>query len=177
MTDTLKPTTLNGIRSLAKEFKKALGCKHSTALNVAAKQAGYENYTHAQRQFSQTVQPVMRTIRPLNSSKLGKLKDYHQRSLDHWGEAILAVNPELSQTLEWKSPSRIAQVINNFVGGSMDHAHFPTGGGFDIDHVEVSEERGCLEFVLNHGTRHLFRPHRLVLEFIEEAPGETFLFL
>lgn len=177
MTNNLKPTTLNGIRSLAKDLKKELKCKHGAALNIAAKQAGYENYTHAQKQLSQEIAPVMRAISPLSSNKLGKLKEYHQLSLDKWGEAILSVNPNLKQTLEWTSPSQMAEIINLFVGNSMDHAHFPNGGGFDVDHVEVSQEKGCLELVLAHRTRHLFKARRLVLEFIEEAPGESFLYI
>lgn len=177
MTNNLKPTTLNGIRSLAKDYKKELECKHSVALNIAAKQAGYENYAHAQKSLSKTTKPVMRTIRPLNSGNLGTLENYHQRSLDKWGDAILKVNPDLSQTVEWTTPHQITEIINHFVGTSMDHAHFPTGGGQDIDHVKLSNERGCIELVIDEGSLHLLKPACLVLEFIEEAPGESFLYL
>lgn len=178
MTKNLKPSTLAGIRSLAKDYKNEHKCKHYVALEFAAKQAGYENYAHAQKSLSNTAKPKMRPIYPLNSDNLGNLKTYHQQSLDRWGQAILNVNPDLSQSLEWTSPQKIAEVINLFVGKSMDHAHFPTGGGQDIDYVELSREKGCLEFVAGGGgTRYLIKPDRLVLEFIEDAPGESFLYL
>lgn len=177
MIKNLKPSTLAGIRSLAKDYKNRRKCKHSVALELAAEQAGYENYAHAQKSLSETEKPKMRPIHPLNSDNLGNLKTYHQQSLDRWGEAILSVNPDLSQSLEWTSPQKIAEVINLFVGKAMDHAHFPTGGGQDIDHIELSREEGCLEFVAGGGSRYLIKPDRLILEFIDEAPGESFLYL
>lgn len=49
--DTIKPTTLEGIKGLAKQIKKRDGVTHTQALELAAKQAGYENFTHARKAF------------------------------------------------------------------------------------------------------------------------------
>lgn len=45
--ETIKPTTLNGVKQLAKKIKQAQGIGHTVALDVAARQAGFENYQHA----------------------------------------------------------------------------------------------------------------------------------
>ena len=41
------PKTLEGLKRLAKKIKKSSGVQHSEALNLAAKQCGYNNYRHA----------------------------------------------------------------------------------------------------------------------------------
>lgn len=48
-TETLRPTTLEGIKRLAKRIGREQGLRHAEALEVAAKQAGYATY-HAARQ-------------------------------------------------------------------------------------------------------------------------------
>jgi hypothetical protein len=48
----LKPTTMEGIKSLAKQIKRAEGIGHTEALNKAAKQAGHENFAAANRMFT-----------------------------------------------------------------------------------------------------------------------------
>lgn len=43
----LKPTTLDGIKRLAKSIGKRDGIKHGAALDVAARQVGYTDYRAA----------------------------------------------------------------------------------------------------------------------------------
>jgi len=43
----LKPTTLSGIKQLAKRLKKRDGIAHAKALEAAAQQAGYPSYQAA----------------------------------------------------------------------------------------------------------------------------------
>lgn len=43
----LRPTTLPGVKRLAKQLKKSKGIKHSDALDLAAKSASCENFRHA----------------------------------------------------------------------------------------------------------------------------------
>lgn len=47
--DDLRPTTLEGVKRLAKQIKKKSGIKHSDALNLAAKSADCMNFRHARR--------------------------------------------------------------------------------------------------------------------------------
>lgn len=47
----LKPTSMDGIKRLAKSLKKHYGILHHVALNRAAVQAGYQNYQHARNQL------------------------------------------------------------------------------------------------------------------------------
>lgn len=52
-TSELRPTTIQGIKSLAKRLKKDRGITHSEALNAAAVQAGFGNYRHAQNELGE----------------------------------------------------------------------------------------------------------------------------
>lgn len=49
---SLKPTTLSGIKSLAKGLKRTAGIKHAEALDRAAVQAGFQNWQEAARSFA-----------------------------------------------------------------------------------------------------------------------------
>lgn len=49
--DSIKPTTIDGIKQLAKKIKKARNIQHAKALDVAAHQAGFANFRHAQNQL------------------------------------------------------------------------------------------------------------------------------
>lgn len=53
----IRPSTIEGIKSLAKTIKKAKGITHTAALEEASKQAGYQNYTHARNTLTQGEQP------------------------------------------------------------------------------------------------------------------------
>ncbi|WP_246658026.1 DUF5623 domain-containing protein [Afipia massiliensis] len=47
--DHIRPSSIEGIKQLAKRLKKSDGIAHAVALNKAAHAAGYENYMHALR--------------------------------------------------------------------------------------------------------------------------------
>ncbi len=48
LSTTVLPSTLDGIKRLAKTIKRDQNCNHSTALNLAAQRAGFSNFKHAQ---------------------------------------------------------------------------------------------------------------------------------
>lgn len=50
-TSTVAPSTIDGIKRLAKQIKRAQNIPHHQALNLAANQAGFENLRHAHRQL------------------------------------------------------------------------------------------------------------------------------
>lgn len=52
------PSTLSGIKNLAKRIKVELKIPHTRALNVAAQQAGYENFNHARNTIDQEPTPL-----------------------------------------------------------------------------------------------------------------------
>lgn len=45
--DQIRPSSIEGIKHLAKRFKKSDGIQHAVALDKASKAAGFENYKHA----------------------------------------------------------------------------------------------------------------------------------
>lgn len=49
----MRPTTLDGVKSLAAQLRKQSGLKHSAALDLAARAARCENYKHARRTLPQ----------------------------------------------------------------------------------------------------------------------------
>lgn len=58
LSSTVRPSTLDGIKRLAKSIKRDQHCNHSTALNIAAQQAGFSNFKHAQN----SIKPSVKTI-------------------------------------------------------------------------------------------------------------------
>ncbi|WP_245285939.1 DUF5623 domain-containing protein [Bradyrhizobium sp. WSM1253] len=49
--DHIRPSSIEGIKQLAKRFKKSDGIQHAVALDKASKTAGFENYKHALRKL------------------------------------------------------------------------------------------------------------------------------
>ncbi|WP_245284051.1 DUF5623 domain-containing protein [Bradyrhizobium sp. Cp5.3] len=50
--DHIRPSSIEGIKQLAKRFKKSDGIQHAVALDKASKAAGFENYKHALRKLA-----------------------------------------------------------------------------------------------------------------------------
>lgn len=46
---SIKPTTVEGIKRLAKQIKRERALTHTAALHEAAKQAGFQNWQHAHK--------------------------------------------------------------------------------------------------------------------------------
>lgn len=52
MIEHTQPTTLHGIKDLARDLKKAEGLQHAKALDQAAVRAGFQNFRHARNQLA-----------------------------------------------------------------------------------------------------------------------------
>lgn len=50
-TANIRPSTVDGIKQLAKKIAREHSISHTLALEVASRQAGYENFVHAKRQL------------------------------------------------------------------------------------------------------------------------------
>lgn len=55
--DHIRPSSIEGIKQLAKRLKRADGLQHAAALDKASRSAGFENYKHALRRLDDTVGP------------------------------------------------------------------------------------------------------------------------
>lgn len=51
LNETIQPSTIGGIKRLAKQLKKANGVPHHEALDIAARSASFENFSHARNQL------------------------------------------------------------------------------------------------------------------------------
>lgn len=60
---TIRPTTIVGIKRLAKAIKAERGIPHHEALNAAARQAGFESFRHASNRALGDGPPVVKAIR------------------------------------------------------------------------------------------------------------------
>lgn len=176
MSNTHRPSSLDGIKRLAKQLSRQKGIKHHLALDEAAKLAGYQNFKHAQRSLSNDNSSHVRPP-AIASAKPASLEQFHRRSLAKWTAAIDAVNPSKASSATWTGLADIAGAIEHFIGPAANHAHLPSGGGLDYESMKPSRERGCLEFGVGYGGAHILKPARLTLERIQEAPGESFLLL
>jgi hypothetical protein len=56
--DHIRPSSIEGIKQLAKRLKKADGVRHAIALDKASKAAGFENYKHALRKLDDGAGPT-----------------------------------------------------------------------------------------------------------------------
>ncbi|NHQ86832.1 DUF5623 domain-containing protein [Iodobacter sp. HSC-16F04] len=59
---SIRPSTLDGIKQLAKKISREQKISHTIALDVASRQAGYENFVHARRQVKRPLFPVYLTV-------------------------------------------------------------------------------------------------------------------
>lgn len=57
-TESIRPSTVDGIKQLAKKIKRERNTTHCDALNLASRQAGFENFVHAKRRLT-TGQPAV----------------------------------------------------------------------------------------------------------------------
>src|SRR3546814_20391256 len=54
---SIRPSSVDGIKQLAKKIKRKLHIPHTQALDEASRQAGFENFVHAKRQLLGAVAP------------------------------------------------------------------------------------------------------------------------
>ncbi len=50
-----RPTTLGGVKRLAKRIKRAQGITHNRSLNIAAAQSGFSDFDEARRKLAPSV--------------------------------------------------------------------------------------------------------------------------
>lgn len=55
---SVRPTSLEGIKRLAKSIKSSVGVKHQQALDMASHQGGFQNFRHARNSLAGTSSPV-----------------------------------------------------------------------------------------------------------------------
>jgi hypothetical protein len=104
--------------------------------------------------------------------------DFHERNAIRWGDALrksLGAIP--ARTSIWVGDQDIMAVLKNFMGANFNHAHLPTGGGFDYREVAPAFERNCIEFKVEDKLVDIAKPERLVLWHFPQSPRNSFLLL
>ncbi|TBY68969.1 hypothetical protein E0H51_31685 [Rhizobium leguminosarum bv. viciae] len=173
-TPKLRPSSIDGIKRLAKRIASEKPVKHTAALDEAARIAGYQTFLHAKRSLSRANEPApppnARTS-AMNSS------DFHTRARSLWVDTINQFASEGDATISWDDIDDIVRVMSPFMGSNKNHAHLPTGGGFDFLSVRKSVEPGCVEFQVFSGSAIIAKPRRMVLERLASDPPQSFLML
>ncbi|MDO8176718.1 MAG: DUF5623 domain-containing protein [Undibacterium sp.] len=85
--NSLRPTTIVGIKSLAKSFKRSQSIPHSQALDLAANHAGFQNFRHARNKLlADPVQKAVQGNYPISISV-----DWRDRGTRQFGSETLTV--------------------------------------------------------------------------------------
>ena len=83
----IPPSTIGGIKRHAKQLKKVNGVPHHEALDIAARNASFENFTHARNQLQN-----LNEINKINDSNFIMSFSYgralQQSALKNWGKNI-----------------------------------------------------------------------------------------
>lgn len=106
------------------------------------------------------------------------LEDFHRESRSAWTAAIKAtIGARLPRRSVWEGAESIRQAMSAFMGRNANHAHLPTGGGRDFHKVTRAREADCLDFEVEEHSVYRVKAERMTLEYIAEAPAESFLLL
>ncbi|WP_294300947.1 hypothetical protein [uncultured Sphingomonas sp.] len=176
--EDLRPTTIDGIKRLARRIKASTPMKLADALDQAARQAGFENYAHAVGRIGTSSEVAPETNQP-RRQPMSEREAYRARTRSDWIATIDAVPGATgSAALSWTDVGEMVETLSPFMGTGRNHGFFPTGGGHDFTAVSASvTEPGCIEFRVGRKLVYLGRPARLRLERIEAEPAESFLFV
>lgn len=123
LSTTVRPSTLDGIKRLAKTIKRDQNCNHSTALNLAAQQAGFSNFKHAQN-----------AIKPLVQKAPAQPSYFVFISMSWWDKQSNTSGFELLKVpLSQPLPSLVSQ---SHLGLHKDLYHFRQA---EVDHLESTK--------------------------------------
>ena len=94
-----------------------------------------------------------------------------------WVDAIhSAAGASPGPTPVWHGPDEIVAALTPFLG-TVNHLHFPDGGGHDLKDVALGSEPGTLEFIITDRSAYLGKPSTMTLEYIAAVPAESFLII
>lgn len=173
-----QPTSVDGIKRLARRLKAQDHIPHSKALDAAARHAGFSNFIDAKRRIEKAAPARGRaSVSKMPKGQSMPLEEFHQRARAQWDRAVASITTaDDPPTKVWRGVRDIANALEPFMGEGRNHAHLPTGGGQDFASVRPSAEPGCLEFRVGRRTGYIVKPKSLTLERIA-SPGNSFLFL
>lgn len=177
-TNQRKPASIAGIKRLAKKIASEKSVTHTAALEEAAMLAGYQNLIHAKRALTSKPTSSKEQRKRVSNARKPEMQysAFQIRSRSTWTAAIDLFATE-NGSITWTSASDIVRTLKPFMGSNANHAHLPTGGGFDFQSAGLGTERGYIEFYVGGRTFYTAKPKRLRLERIAADPAESFLLL
>lgn len=180
-TDAITPTTIAGIKRLAKRLKAEQGCSHSIALDRAAQQAGFHNFAHALKRLPQVSAPAHPHLSAqpiLLDPPRNPRRSFQIETAARWRAALNHLDvANTTSTVRWTSRSDIIRALRPFMGENDNHGFYPTGGGNDFRSVGEAIERDCIEFATHEKIVKIMKPRSLTLELIAGDLSESFFIL
>lgn len=176
--EQLRPVTIDGLKRLADRLQTTASMKRAQALDQAARQAGFQNFTHARRSIGAGPPADTARVSPRRPARTRR-DAYIDEQRQGWSAKVNALtNPGGTTSTSWRNVDEMVGVLQPFMGSGLNHGYFPTGGGHDFLDVRASStEPGALEFQVSRRLVYLGRPSRLRLERIEAEPAESFLYI
>ena len=173
--EQLRPSTVEGLKRLADRLQSTSRMTRSHALDEAARQVGFQNFTHARKSIGEGRPSGTAPVQPdrPSPSRRGNYIDEQRRG---WSAKVNALtNPSGATSTSWQGIAKMVDVLRAFMGAGQNHGYFPTGGGHDFLDVRGSTtEPGCLEFEVSSKIVYPGRPSRVRLERIEAEHAESY---
>jgi len=174
----LRPVTIDGLKRLADRLQTNANMKRAQALDQAARQAGFQNFTHARRSIGAGRHAGTAPVPPRRPART-RHDAYIDKQRQGWSAKVNGLTSSGGTTsTSWLNVEEMVGVLQPFMGSGQNHGYFPTGGGHDFLDVRASSrEPGALEFQVSRRLVYLGRPSRLRLERIETELAESFLYI
>lgn len=168
--NSVAPSTIDGIKRLAKSIKRERNLPHHQALDLAAREAGFQNIRHAQHQLQEGASPAM----PLPASKAVFLSAYWVAGGASGRETLRVLLPEPLTPPLTPSQMRDARNLAHFRNEYADHLERHTELDSQTEaRQSVLAAARTLQFLAATGLRPASGSVRenLYLRFQRELPG------
>lgn len=110
--ESIRPTTIVGIKRLAKSIKAECGIPHHEALNAAAKQAGFENFRHASNRLQVSARFTAKAVRyRLYLSGFWKDRETGARGRETTWVELSAPSSELVTRAQMKNQRSLVRLV------------------------------------------------------------------
>jgi hypothetical protein len=171
-------TSIESLKRNATAIGRSEQIPHWEALNRAAHDAGFENYTHARHllESGEAPLPPGSAFPDRPPSMLGLGRDaFLAACRAAWSQSLDLLAGDWEQRV-FTGPHMLT-ALQRIVGHTRSHTHLPTGGGMDFQEIRPATEPRCLEFQVERGAVYLARPARLVIQRLPLRPAESFALL
>lgn len=86
---------------------------------------------------------------------------FREENLSMWKEVVTSIFNDIPEEAIWTKIDEITSILRRFtVPSHLNHMFYPTGGGNDLEGVNLSAEENCIELVAGGGVE-IVRPKHM----------------